>query len=201
MQKLLREVEREARRWAKPFQYILSRIDHELYPLATEQANTLTRENLERQLALIDYYLQKDLVVQAVLLAREWMVNWLAWRVGEPNWLKQEVRTGVLEAVLNAAASNQAVIGEKKQESEELKKKELKKRKEEIFRLFNSWSEAKEAAANLWQQLIRDLRNDVAHCAFRDSVASPKTVKENAEKLRQKLKDLLKPEDSSGSDI
>ncbi|MGO0122919.1 TIGR02221 family CRISPR-associated protein [Desulfothermobacter acidiphilus] len=200
VQKLLPEVKKEAERWAKPFGYILSRIDQELSPLATEQADTLTQENLERQLALIDYYLQKDLVVQAVLLARECMVNWLAWRVREPNWRKQEVRAGVLEAVLNAAASNQTAMGAKRPGSEELEKEKegLSKKKEEILQRFNSWPEAKKAA-DLWHRL-RELRNDVAHCAFRDSVASPEAVKKNAKELKQELNALLEQESSGGND-
>jgi len=183
VRELLQKVKDEASRWAKPFSEILSKIDKELSPLAAEQPDTLTREDLKRQLALIDYYLRKDLVVQAVLLAREWMVNWLAWRVGEPDWLKQKVRTEVLEAILNDIAFNQAIIGEREQDSEELLKKE------KILQLFNSYPEAKEVA-DLWHRL-RDLRNDVAHCAFRDSAASPERVKRNAEKVKQGLENLL----------
>jgi len=187
VRELLQNVKDEASRWAKPFSEILSKIDEELSPLAVEQPNTLTRENLERQLALIDYYLRKDLVVQAVLLAREWMVNWLAWRVEEPDWLRQKVRTEVLEAALNEIAFNRAMIGEREKELEELPNKE------EILRQFNSLPKAKDEVAKLWDRL-RNLRNDVAHCTFRDNAAPPERIRRNAEEVKQGLENLLEQE-------
>lgn len=82
-QTLARQVEQEAARWAKPFRHVLSRLTDELSPLATGDARTLDEEGLRRQLSLIQHYVEKDLIVQAVLLGREWLVNWLAWRAGK----------------------------------------------------------------------------------------------------------------------
>lgn len=170
-QTLIRHVEQEAARWAKPFRHILSRLTDELSPLATGDARALDEEGLRRQLSLIKHYVQKDLIVQAVLLGREWLVNWLAWRAGNKPWLNRDTRQE-LERVLGLA-------GRRLQEGDT----------EALPSWYDALPEAG-AVADLWRWLT-NLRNDVAHCAMNDHPAPCSSIRERAEELVQRLSKLL----------
>jgi CRISPR-associated DxTHG motif protein len=170
-QKLAQEVEQEAARWAKPFGHVLSRFTKELQPLAADgDVCTLDEEALRRQLALIKHYVEKDLIVQAVLLGREWLVNWLAWQRKEKEWRSRKVREE-LERTLGSAA--QGLRGEKVT----------------LPSWYKALPEAREAA-KLWGRLT-DLRNDVAHCAMNDSPAPADSINKRAKQLVQRLERLL----------
>ncbi|MBE3582166.1 MAG: TIGR02221 family CRISPR-associated protein [Thermoanaerobacteraceae bacterium] len=170
-QTLARQVEQEAARWAKPFRHILLRLTEELSPLATGDARALDEEGLRRQLSLIKHYVEKDLIVQAVLLGREWLVNWLAWRAGNKPWLNRDTRQE-LERVLGLAAR-------RLQEGDT----------EAVPSWYDALPEAG-AVADLWRWLT-NLRNDVAHCAMNDHPAPSSSIRERAEELVQRLIKLL----------
>lgn len=76
----------------KAFRHVPSRLTEELRPLAVDDARTLDAKGLRRQLSLIKHCTTKDLIVQAVLTAREWLVSWLAWRTVKNQWLELAVR-------------------------------------------------------------------------------------------------------------
>lgn len=170
-QTLARQVEQEAARWAKPFRHVLLRLTDELSPLATGDAWALDQEGLRRQLSLIKHYVEKDLIVQAVLLGREWLVNWLAWRAGNKPWLNRDTRQE-LERVLGLAAR-------RLQEGDT----------ETVPSWYDALPEAG-AVADLWRWLT-NLRNDVAHCAMNDHPAPSNSIRERAEELVQRLSKLL----------
>lgn len=170
-QTLARQVEQEAARWAKPFRHVLSRLTDELWPLAADDARALDEEGLRRQLSLIKHYVEKELIVQAVLLGREWLVNWLAWRAGNKQWLNRNTRQE-LERALGLAACR--LQGEDA---------------EPVPPWYDALPEAREAA-ELWGWLT-NLRNDVAHCAMNDNPASPASIGERAKQLVQRLEGLL----------
>jgi len=168
-----REVEREAVRWAKPFGHILARLTDELTPLSAADTQRLDERGLRCQLFLIKYFLEKDLIVQAVLMEREWLVNWLAWRAGfGEQWLDLKVRNK-LESAMGGAV--------------QLKRK--KSTEESIPSWYSHLTEADEIT-ELWDQLTA-LRNDVAHCAMNDSPASPESISKRAKEMVQKLEQML----------
>jgi hypothetical protein len=170
-QKLAHEVKQEAARWAKPFGHVLSRFTEELQPLAADgDVRTLDKKALDRQLALIKHYVEKDLIVQAVLLGREWLVNWLAWQRKDEKWRSRKVREE-LERTLGSAV--QGLRGEKVT----------------LPSWYKALPEAREAA-ELWGRLT-DLRNDVAHCAMNDSPAPADSINERTKQLVQRLERLL----------
>ncbi|MDT7879137.1 MAG: TIGR02221 family CRISPR-associated protein, partial [Candidatus Caldarchaeales archaeon] len=74
---LLEEARTEFERWAKPFALLAGQIWNELESLAFAQSDTLSQENLKKQLELVEYYLKKGLMVQAITLAREWVVSFV----------------------------------------------------------------------------------------------------------------------------
>jgi CRISPR-associated DxTHG motif protein len=193
-QTLARQVEQEAARWAKPFRHVLSRLTDELSPLVTGDARTLDEEGLRHQLSLIKHYVEKDLVVQAVLLCREWLVNWLAWRVREQKWLDRNVREGKLAFTLNRVMPHRAVVtrnaanSHTAQSAENVSDGDIQGRTG-VPPWFDALPEAHEAA-ELWSE-VTNLRNDVAHCAMNDCPASPSSIRKRAEELVQRLSKLL----------
>ncbi|MEW5762650.1 MAG: TIGR02221 family CRISPR-associated protein [Bacillota bacterium] len=193
-QTLARQVEQEAARWAKPFRHVLSRLTDELWSLAADDARTLDEEGLRRQLSLIKHYVEKDLIVQAVLLGREWLVNWLAWRVGEERWRDRDVREGKLAFALNRAMRRRAAVTEDTVDScavwyEDKENDGDARDGTGVPPWYNALPEAREAA-ELWGWLT-NLRNDVAHCAMNDNPASPARIRERAKQLVQRLDGLL----------
>lgn len=100
---LLTDAREELQRWAKPFALLAEQVRQELDPFAFEKPDELNRQLLEKQLSLIKYYLQKNLIVQAVMLAREWIVNWVALHRGEGDWLEVRFRENEIERALNTA--------------------------------------------------------------------------------------------------
>jgi CRISPR-associated DxTHG motif protein len=171
---LLEEARDEFQRWALPFALLAEQIRRELEPLAFAKPDALSRENLERQVGLVEYYLRKGLVVQAITLAREWVVSFVLlyggkeeWRKG---WLKHSNREEA-EQALGAAAARQ------RGENAELP--------EWFDRLPN-----KEELGELWNKL-GDLRNDLAHCAMRENARSARAIEQDAKEISQKLRKLL----------
>lgn len=170
VQVLVRDVEEEAERWTKPFSHILSTLSDELNDLAMDDPDSLDDQGLRRQLALIQHYVNKDLLVQAVLLGREWMVNWLAWRAGRTSWLDHGVRCEMETTISGAAQSLQAPGTS-------------------IPAWYTALPEAGDAT-ELWDWLC-NLRNDVAHCAMRANAASPASIKRRVEQLVPRMEHLL----------
>ena len=167
--RLVKQVEAEVARWAKPLGVVLAGIAEELAPLSgsEDDVQTLSGEELRRQLELIRHYIDKDLMVQAVLMEREWLVNWVAFRTREQQWRAREIRSKV-ESMLGTACRGQPTMSN-------AALPELRK------------------AAELWSRLT-SLRNDVAHCAMNEHPASPETIRQGVRKIAQDLETL--PADS-----
>lgn len=171
IQALADEVEREAARWEKPFGHILSTLTYDIRGLASNKPQQLDEKGLHQQIGLVKHYVAKDLLVQAVLLGREWVINWLAWKTLEKLWLDRDVRYR-LEKGLGAAAKAQR------------SKKEV-----ELPPWYHTLPEAKEVST-LWNWLT-DLRNDVAHCAMNDDPASAENIRTRSHELVERLERLL----------
>jgi len=164
--KVLDEVKPEVERWAKPFGVILEQVRNEAAKFAHDAPDRLDKENLQKQLSLIEHYLDKGLIMQAVTLAREWVVNWVALQRGEGDWLDINFRKQI-EDPLGAASAG--LRGEGTQVPE--------------------WFPRSEKLAELWNWLT-NLRNDLAHCGMRKNAASIKSIQDRAKELPTKLRDL-----------
>jgi CRISPR-associated DxTHG motif protein len=168
---LLGEAASEVERWAKPFAVILQQVRDEVISLVHIKPERLDADHLRKQLALIECYLKKDLTVQVVLLAREWVVSWVTHQRGKGDWLDKNFRENEIEKALNAAAACER--GESTQVPE--------------------WFEQlpkSHKVAQLWNWLTL-LRNDVAHCGMKKDAASGQSIKQRAEELLRRLWSLL----------
>lgn len=130
----------------------------------------LDQENLSKQLALVEHYLKRNLVVQAVTLAREWLVSWACYHRAEGDWLALGDREVAENALRQAAALERGEAGE-------------------VPGWFARLSQAKQAA-NIWNMLSR-LRNDLAHCGMRASPTRGQRVEEQAREILTRLRALL----------
>ena len=123
-------------------------------------------ESLESQLKLVKWYVEKDQVVQAISLAREWVVSLTIFRLG---WMLIEDRDYV-ENLLN--------IGARAQEKKQALPPPIRKLSG-VDSIVNTWD---------W---LRDLRNDVAHCGMRKQPRSTSSILSDAQGLVGKLQPLL----------
>ncbi|RMH35739.1 MAG: TIGR02221 family CRISPR-associated protein [Acidobacteria bacterium] len=173
---LLEKVAAEAERWAKPFALILEQVRSEVVKFAHNTPDQLDQENLQKQLALIEHLVDKGLWMQAVTLAREWVVSWLALQRGDGDWLDKEYREHQLESALGAAAR------------ELQKKRAVEKKQAEVPEWFGQLLKAMEIA-ELWSWLTQ-LRNDVAHCGMSRQAAGIQSIEQRARELPGRLKAL-----------
>jgi len=167
---LLEEARAEFERWAKPFSLLAGQIRNELEPLAFGQSDTLSRENLQKQLVLVEYYLKKGLIVQAVTLAREWVVSYVLLCGGSGDWLCRRDREKAEDLLGNA------VVG-------------LRKGNADLPEFFGQLPQGREVV-RLWDQLAR-LRNDLAHCGMTTDALKATAIENRAREVLQKLRILV----------
>ncbi len=172
----LDDVAPEVRSWAKPFGVVLEQVRREAEKFAYPEPRRLDAENLRRQLALIAHYVEKGLTMQAVTLAREWVVSWVILQRGEGDWLDRNCRKEVEDA-LGAAAQRSQKKGA--QEKEEM----------QVPDWFDQLPNSQELGG-LWKWLF-DLRNDVAHCGMRKDQASLGSIQKRAKELPERLQALM----------
>lgn len=168
---LLDNATTEVKRWARPFAVILEQIRSEATKFACDKPEYLDKDNLNKQLAIIEYFFEKGLLIQAVLLAREWLVNWTALQHGDGDWLDRNYREQILEKTLGVAA------------------KECWDSHSNVPEWFNKLTNSDEVAI-LWDKLA-NLRNDLAHCGMRRDVANIQNIEKRTREILKHLSGLL----------
>ena len=141
---------------------LLDRIGR-LAPIADDEP-ALDGTLLRRQLIFMRYQLDHGLVLQAVELGREWLVNLLLLRLGcEPGrWLDRDLRHAVSRTATGAVLARQHADYEPTPLSER----------------FAALPDA-EGFVSLWQA-IGDLRNDLAHCGMNEQPKSVRVIERRA---------------------
>ncbi len=168
---LLEEARDEFQRWALPFALLAEQIRRELEPLAFAEPDALSRENLERQVGLVEYYLRTGLVVQAVTLAREWVISFVLLCRGGGNWLRRVDREEVERALGTAVAC-------------------LRGETAEVPGWFDGLPQ-RDRLAHLWNKLGQ-LRNDLAHCSMSENARRADAIANDARAIPEELRELLK---------
>ncbi len=168
---MLEAVAAEAEQWAKPFAVILEQVRSEVSQFAYDAPDRLDRENLQKQLTLVKHLVEKELWMQAVALAREWVVSWVALQKGEGDWLDKNYRERQIEHALGAAVQR------------------LQGKSVEVPEWFDSLTRSGEIA-KVWDELAQ-LRNDVAHCGMRQQAARIQRIAQRIKEIPQRLKVLM----------
>lgn len=168
---MLKEMAVDAEKWAKPFAAVLEQIRLKAQKFAHDAPDRLDKENLQKQLALMEHFVEKGLWMQATLLAREWVVSWVALQRGSGDWLDRKYREGEIEKALGAAGQR------------------LRQPSEEVPDWFDEMPKSEEVA-KLWDWL-GGLRNDLAHCGMRKDAAGIASIEQRVREIPQRLKALM----------
>ena len=170
----LAAVRPEAQQWAKPFGVLLDRTQAAYRPFALPEPLADVEQNLHNQLALIHWYLDRDQVVQAVTLAREWVVSLACVRRNLPLIDGRQEAEELLGKGLNALRAGRplpaALLA----------------------------TPTLEPVVRAWSQ-IQDLRNDVAHCGMRAAPRPTNKIIAGIKLLAQSLDSLAETLSEDGT--
>ncbi|WP_026735587.1 TIGR02221 family CRISPR-associated protein [Fischerella sp. PCC 9605] len=160
---------------AQPFAILAEQVAQEYGQFALEKPSQTTQlaDNLWLQLRMIAWYVEQQQVVQAVTLAREWIVSVLTLKFEEPMFDNKNGRDCV-EATLNNAVR-------RRYNPQSIKPS----RCDELFESLSN----KDDLANLWDKITK-LRNDIAHCGMNLSPKKSTQLKKDFEKIYPQLPEL-----------
>lgn len=159
---------------AKPFTLLVDRIIEEQgqFALNNPKSRDILATNLWLQLKMIDWYLAHDQIVQAVTLAREWIISVLVLRFDKPMFQLYGGRNDVELALNNATEI-------RKKEPRPVKNGSLDEDFEKlpgIDELTKTWSK------------MTELRNDIAHVGMNPDPSSAESLSKRAQNLYHELK-------------
>lgn len=120
--------------------------------------------HLRQQAALISWYVRHELVLQAALLTREWLVTWVVMELGEPSLLQSEYRLNAAQLLADAAGNDRLRRQQAKHDLANVR------RNDQVIRL--------------WNQCV-NVRNQLAHMSFR-----PSGTRQNYRVIMQTLRSL-----------
>lgn len=168
LEEALKKAEPSINKKAQPFSILTEQIVEEYGQFALEKPrdNSQLVKNLCLQLKMIEWYRDRQQIVQAVTLTREWIVSVLALNFEEEMFDKKNGRTEV-EKALNNGVKIQA-----KQEINQPSRCD-----EKLKKIPNQ-----EELINYWQQII-DLRNDIAHVGMNPNPKTAKQLKDGFERI------------------
>ncbi|MHA2641763.1 MAG: TIGR02221 family CRISPR-associated protein [bacterium JZ-2024 1] len=171
--KYLQSIQAEVERWAKPFAVILGSVCSEFEKLAHHQPHRLDKTNLSKQLALIEYYVRHKLYIQGMLLAREWLVSFVACKRGGGDWLNSGYRLEIEDA-LGKALRRRRGCGD------------------DIPAWFTEkiGGQERDALIRLWSRVTTP-RNTFAHCGMQKSEGSSGAREQEMKTIYQDLSALL----------
>lgn len=173
----LERAETELAQWAQPFGLLADRIQAEYaaraLPHPTAPENVVT--GLRHQLSLIRWYLDNNQVIQAMSLAREWVVTAVGWKLGRGFLLKLGER-GTVEWGLSGLLQ----LGREKETGETFSVDDLNAE----GRVILEWPEA-ELLRALWRNLS-GVRNELDHAGMNPSPSK-------AAKLARKAQEQIRP--------
>ena len=160
---------------APPFALLTGRIAQAYRPFALEEPQALQSrlDNLRIQGALVRWYMEKQQIIQAVTLAREWLISLLLYRLTDRAMNDKDVREQIEKAISNVA-------GRKRPPGKQRPPQETP------FTDTVAALPQCEALTNVWNRLS-DLRNDLAHASMRLDAARSGTMLQDAKEILARL--------------
>jgi len=161
---------------AKPFSLLSERVVKEYgqFALNDPKDKAAWAENLWLQLQMIEWYIQRDRVVQSVTLAREWIISVLVLRFDESMFDYANSRKFVEAAINNAVEKNRRSP-----------RPITPSRCDEKFAALPQTDEL----INVWSQ-VGKIRNDIAHVGMNLNPQPAEKLKRKARLLYPKLQKL-----------
>ncbi len=160
---------------AKPFSLLSEKVVQEYGQFALDNPKEIANlvKNLNLQLKMIKWYLDRDKVVHATTLAREWLISVLVLKFGlDDQMFDNKKGRKYVENALNNAA-------------EKLRSNHRPITPGECDEQFNALSEASELA-KVWGQMT-ELRNDIAHVGMNPKPKTAANLKQKAVLLYPEL--------------
>ena len=165
----LDEAKQEVDEWAQPFGVLFDQIQTTYQPLALQEPKDPMKrpESLIGQHQQIEWYIQNQQYLQAITLAREWLISYNCYKLNK-DWI--EDREKVEEMV--------GEWGRAKQEGRDLPDVPISgvEYGQESMQLFND---------------LHDLRNDLAHCGMRPDPRRAKRAITQVENIVKRLNDFI----------
>ncbi len=159
----------------EPFRMLIEQIksDAEKMALADPTDPSNSREALEKMLNLIDWYIEKEMINQALTYAREWLVSLVLYRNGQALFVNHEQRNRAARAI-----------------TEEPTQRQQQRQPEVHFE-----PERIRDIREVWRYLeAGKIRNDVAHCGMNPGALPANEIVNGANQIAQKLRALLPEE-------
>jgi hypothetical protein len=159
---------------ARPFGLLAEQIQQAYQPLAlaTPLERVDWKLNLEIQLDLIKWYLDKGQVVQALTLAREWLVSLLVYHFGGVSLIDHEKDRQPVENMLNNEV----------EQHRPTRRPPLKPAYDELLQKLSNQREI----GKVWDKLA-ELRNDIAHVGMNAQPNSAEKLRKEANELYPRL--------------
>lgn len=160
---------------ARPFGVLRERIMATFGAFAADFAGDPVA-GLRAQWRLIEWYYANNQLIQAMTLAREWLISAVTHRLGQPIDMALEARRGIERALGGVAKIGQMAMDEVTGEKYEFGVSDLN---EYGRRIWAEWPEGKELKT-LWNSLT-SVRNTLDHAGHQKGPMSLKKIVKNAQ--------------------
>lgn len=171
MENRLKKAADDMAQWARPFAVMADRIQAEYGKYSLPKPTEEVVASLKHQFTLIRWYADHGQIIQAVTLAREWLITAIGWRLGRGFVLNLSERENIEKGI--AGLSKERRSGQ----SEGLN---------EVGRAMKEWpDEEREILCDLWDRLST-VRNDLDHAGMREGWM-------RADRLRRKTGEEILP--------
>ena len=166
----------EIKKWADHLLPLFDRLAEEDFrKLSLENPETLDKENLRYQLNLIKIYVDKNLLLQAILLLREFMISYIIYAINEQEkWIDHNFRESVSEALNTLDKSTSKHNSEETPQNQNVMYALQKVKNVEDIKEF----------INRWNRVI-EYRNIFAHCDMKKN--TPKNLKDFSSNIKEIL--------------
>jgi len=180
LEKVLSQAKNEFEEWALPFATILGELQDQVSKLASQQPDYLNEDNLCVQKEIISYLIDKGLYMQAVSMAREWVISWIIFKSGQNDlinrWKNREAREEIARML-----GKTAILKRRKDQSRGEKDNNIPEWFKPLEKKFD--------LGKLWNWLA-NLRNEIDHCGMREHSQDLNSLKNQVEEISNKIKDL-----------
>ncbi|HEY9865927.1 MAG TPA: TIGR02221 family CRISPR-associated protein [Candidatus Obscuribacterales bacterium] len=171
----LQKAESSFNQRAKPFSLLAEKIINEYGQFALENAThkDVTLDNLWHQLHMIEWYINRDKIIQAVTLAREWLVSVLIFNLNLHEFMfdLNKCRKYVEQSLNNGAEK-------RKKDPRPITPCDYDQNFEDLA--------TADQLAEIWSEMTK-LRNDIAHVGMNLNPQSAENIKKQAINLYPKI--------------
>jgi CRISPR-associated DxTHG motif protein len=157
-----------------PFSILQERVVSTYSQFAAKPSNL--EEAVKKEYQMILWYLEKSQIVQAVTLAREWLIDVITWKLGYP-WSLETTDRKIMERGISGLAR----LGRADQSEEQVNPNE-------VARKLQGWPE-KGDLCKFWDTLS-SVRNSFDHAEHQKDSMKLKTIRKNINEIQKQLQAL-----------